>query len=89
MPTYDYECTACGHTFEAFQKITDPHMDKCPKCHKAVRRLIGSGLGIIFKGSGFYATDYRKKSGSAKDNTEACPSSPKQGCSGCPHHHPE
>ena len=84
MPTYDYECTSCGHAFEVFQKISDRHLEKCPKCNKKVRRLIGSGAGIIFKGSGFYATDYRK--GSKKDSSEAqgatCPKL-KEGCNAC------
>ena len=63
MPTYDYECNACGHTFEKFQSITAPATRKCPQCGKLkVRRLIGTGAGIIFKGSGFYQTDYRSDS---------------------------
>lgn len=63
MPTYDYECSACGHTFEKFQSITAPAVKKCPACGKCkVRRLIGMGAGIIFKGSGFYQTDYRSDS---------------------------
>lgn len=63
MPTYDYECTACGHTFEKFQSITAPAVKKCPSCGKLkVKRLIGTGAGIIFKGSGFYQTDYRSDS---------------------------
>ena len=63
MPTYDYECQACGHTFEKFQSITAPAIRKCPACGKRkVRRLIGAGAGIIFKGSGFYQTDYRSES---------------------------
>ncbi|MGB2821119.1 MAG: zinc ribbon domain-containing protein [Phycisphaerae bacterium] len=63
MPTYDYACGACGHTFERFQSITAPAVRKCPKCGKRrVRRLIGTGAGIIFKGSGFYQTDYRSES---------------------------
>jgi putative FmdB family regulatory protein len=70
MPTYEYECTHCGHTFEAFQKITDPPLQQCPKCQKKVKRLISSGVGIIFKGSGFYATDYRKKTKKDKDSPE-------------------
>ena len=60
MPTYEYECTGCGFRFEVFQKISDPPKESCPKCGKVVRRLIGKGAGIIFKGAGFYATDYRK-----------------------------
>ncbi len=63
MPTYDYECDACGHAFEEFQSITAPAIRKCPVCGKMkVRRLIGMGAGIIFKGSGFYCTDYRSDS---------------------------
>jgi putative FmdB family regulatory protein len=63
MPNYDYLCEddACGHTFEAFQNMTSDALKGCPKCQKdTLRRLIGKGSGIIFKGSGFYATDYRK-----------------------------
>jgi len=63
MPTYDYECAACGHAFEKFQSITAPAVRKCPACGKPkARRLIGTGAGVIFKGSGFYCTDYRDKS---------------------------
>ena len=60
MPTYDYECSVCGHRFEAFQKMTDEPLKKCPSCEGGVRRLIGAGCGLIFKGSGFYITDYKK-----------------------------
>jgi len=59
MPTYEYKCERCGHQFELFQKISDPPETKCPRCEGPVRRLIGPGAGLIFKGSGFYATDYR------------------------------
>jgi putative FmdB family regulatory protein len=63
MPTYDYECDACGEKFEKFQSIKAPSIRKCPSCGKlAVRRLIGTGAGVIFKGSGFYQTDYRSES---------------------------
>lgn len=63
MPTYDYECSACGHKFEQFQSITAAPLKKCPECGKSkVKRLIGTGAGIIFKGSGFYITDYRSDS---------------------------
>lgn len=62
MPTYEYECTSCGHVFERFQSITDKPLKRCPECRCKVRRLIGSGAGIIFKGSGFYETDYRSES---------------------------
>jgi putative FmdB family regulatory protein len=61
MPTYEYECDDCGHTFEKFQSITARPLRKCPKCGGAVRRLIGTGAGVIFKGSGFYETDYKRK----------------------------
>lgn len=84
MPTYEYECPHCGHTFEAFQNINAKPLDKCPKCHKQPKRLISSGSGIIFKGSGFYATDYRKKSKSESPKTQpnTCPKI-KDGCNGC------
>jgi putative FmdB family regulatory protein len=60
MPTYEYKCEACGHTFEKFQTMTAPHLRKCPECGRSkVKRLIGTGAGLIFKGSGFYITDYR------------------------------
>jgi putative FmdB family regulatory protein len=63
MPTYDYECQACGHAFEKFQSITAPAIRKCPECGKLkVKRLIGTGAGVIFKGSGCYCTDYRSPS---------------------------
>jgi len=61
MPTYDYECQKCGHNFELFQGINDQPRSRCPKCRGKVRRLIGNGIGIVFKGSGFYVTDSRKK----------------------------
>ncbi len=63
MPTYDYLCDSCGHGFEKFQSITARQMRKCPECGKnQLKRLIGAGAGIIFKGSGFYETDYRSES---------------------------
>jgi len=62
MPTYEYKCRHCGHTFEAFQHMKDEPLEKCPKCGKAVRRLIGGGIAIIFKGSGFYTNDYKSSS---------------------------
>jgi putative FmdB family regulatory protein len=64
MPTYDYACTKCGHTFEAVQSMKDAPFKKCPKCGKqSLKRLVGAGAGLIFKGTGFYITDYKKKSG--------------------------
>lgn len=63
MPTYDYQCDACGHLFEHFQSITDPVLTKCPSCNEdRLRRLFGTGGAIMFKGSGFYQTDYRSDS---------------------------
>ena len=61
MPTYEYECKSCGYLFEEFQSITAPPSKVCPKCGGKVRRLIGKGSAVIFKGSGFYATDYRSE----------------------------
>lgn len=63
MPTYDYVCDACEHAFEAFQPITEAAMRKCPECGRLkLRRLFGTGAAIVFKGSGFYQTDYRSES---------------------------
>lgn len=63
MPTYDYKCNACGHAFEEFQSMSAPHLKKCPKCGKnKLERLIGTGAALMFKGSGFYITDYRSDS---------------------------
>ena len=63
MPTYDYECSACNHKWELFQSIKAEPEKKCPVCKKKkARRLIGAGAGLIFKGTGFYLTDYRSKS---------------------------
>lgn len=67
MPTYDYKCQKCGRTFEVFQSMTSPVIQKCEKCGGKVKRLIGTGGGLIFKGSGFYATDYRKSAGSPSE----------------------
>ena len=59
MPTYEYECENCGYRFERFQNIKEEPLKRCPKCRHRVKRLLGTGAGIIFKGSGFYQTDYR------------------------------
>ncbi len=64
MPTYDYECRSCGHTFEVFHGMTESPVLSCPRCRSAVRKLIGGGLGVIFKGSGFYVTDNKGGSSS-------------------------
>ncbi|HEY1084250.1 MAG TPA: FmdB family zinc ribbon protein [Prosthecobacter sp.] len=73
MPTYDYECQTCGHQFEARQSMKDPHLTDCPVegCAGPVKRKIGAGAGLLFKGSGFYITDYRSdsyKAGAKKDS---------------------
>jgi putative FmdB family regulatory protein len=91
MPTYEYECTKCGHTFEIQQSILADPLTKCPKCKGLIRRLIGGGMGIIFKGSGFYTTDNKKsstltggngnsakKDGSPKGNGDKAPEKPKE-----------
>lgn len=71
MPTYEYECAACGHEFEKFQSITAKPVRRCPRCGKLkVRRLIGAGAALIFKGSGFYATDYRSEEYKSKAKSE-------------------
>jgi putative FmdB family regulatory protein len=81
MPTYDYQCRKCDHAWEMFQSITAKPVRKCPECGKlAARRVIGPGAGIIFKGSGFYQTDYRSESykkgaEAAKKSTESASSS--------------
>ncbi len=80
MPTYDYECDACGHKFEMFQTFSERVRRKCPVCGRLrLRRLIGAGGGIIFKGSGFYETDYKRgnKNNSAPPGTSK--EKPKEG----------
>ena len=80
MPTYEYECEACGHKFDHFQSMTSRRLRKCPSCSKPkLKRLIGGGAGVIFKGSGFYETDYKSKRsrrgggpGSRKDVDAPC-----------------
>src|SRR5262245_4962625 len=79
MPTYDYQCDACNHTFEEFQSMMDKPLRKCPQCKKSkLRRLLGTGAAILFKGSGFYQTDYRSesyKSGAKADEPKSTPAS--------------
>ena len=70
MPTYEYECKTCGHSFEVFQNMSDPVLKNCPECGKEVRWLINGGTGIIFKGSGFYVTD--KGSSKSSSGSSAC-----------------
>lgn len=74
MPTYDYKCLDCGHTFEHFQRISEEPLTACPVCSGNVKRLIGAGSAPIFKGSGFYQTDYKNKGGK---NSGSKPSIPK------------
>ncbi|MCX5681051.1 MAG: zinc ribbon domain-containing protein [Candidatus Omnitrophica bacterium] len=85
MPTYDYECSTCGHTFEEFQSMVEKRLKKCPKCGKlSLDRLLGTGSGVIFKGSGFYQTDYKNKDSSKKEASKK--KSDSHSCSeGCPH----
>ena len=91
MPTYSYACDACKHRFDAFQSIKDKPIRKCPQCGKLkVRRLITGGGGLLFKGSGFYQTDYRSKGyqeAAKKDSPQKDPpkeSSPKSDASSSP-----
>ena len=84
MPTYAYECSACGHRFEEFQTMSAAVLRKCPACKKSkLQRLIGAGAGVIFKGSGFYQTDYKKsggdKKGSEGDGKQTASESSKDG----------
>ena len=78
MPTYEYQCESCGYQFEEFQSITAEPIKTCPQCQGNVRRLISSGAGIIFKGSGFYQTDYRSPSYKKKAEAEKKKSEPEK-----------
>jgi putative FmdB family regulatory protein len=72
MPTYDYECEACGHTFEKWQEMSAKKLRTCPVCRKPrLVRLVGGGAGVIFRGSGFYETDYKRKGGSGGGTEKA------------------
>jgi putative FmdB family regulatory protein len=93
MPTYDYLCDSCGHKFELFQSIKDEPIRKCPECKKLkLRRLFGTGAALMFKGSGFYQTDYRSdsykkaaqadSSSTAKSNGDGAKSTGDASCSG-------
>ena len=83
MPTYEYECDKCKKHFDIFQSMADDPIKKCPKCGGKFHRLIGGGSGIIFKGSGFYETDYKKKTGS-KDKSNLSCHSHSDACKHCP-----
>jgi putative FmdB family regulatory protein len=84
MPTYDYACDSCGHTFEEMQSFSETPLKKCPQCKKnKLRRLIGTGAAILFKGSGFYQTDYRSESyKSAAKADESAPAAPASSTNG-------
>ncbi len=81
MPTYSYKCHECEHTYDSFQSIKDEPHTSCPECSGKVIRLIGSGAGIVFKGSGFYVTDYRKQD-KASDDSKSNSSDAKESSSG-------
>ncbi|HOJ31572.1 MAG TPA: zinc ribbon domain-containing protein [bacterium] len=90
MPSYDYECKKCGHSYRKFQKMTDEPDKICPECKGEVRRLIGLGGGVIYKGSGFYTTDYRSpeytrraKEESGAGSGSSCCSCSSKSCSTC------
>ncbi len=91
MPTYEYECEKCGHRFEVFQSMREPSRKRCPKCRGKVRRLLGGGAGMLFKGTGFYTTDYRsssykeqkrKESGEAPKKKDEAKGSPRKRTAG-------
>ncbi len=74
MPTYDYKCNNCGYTFELFQKMSEDPISECPKCKNKVKRLIGAGSGPIFKGTGFYQTDYKNPTKNISNKPDPKPS---------------
>jgi putative FmdB family regulatory protein len=86
MPTYDYACKECGHRFEQFQSMTEEVLTICPACDApSLQRLIGAGAGLLFKGSGFYLTDYKKSSSSGtlkRETDSSSTTSPGEGSSG-------
>ena len=73
MPTYDYRCRKCGHQYEVFQSISAAPLTECPKCGGLVERLIGGGAGLVFKGSGFYITDYKNNKKGSETKKESKP----------------
>jgi putative FmdB family regulatory protein len=84
MPTYDYVCDACGHAFEHFQSMAEKRLSTCPKCKKRkLVRQIGAGGGVIFKGSGFYQTDYKAKSPEAVASRTAAEKAAAPEAAGC------
>ena len=84
MPTYEYQCKKCQNTFDVFQNMSDKPLKICPECKGEVKRLIGSGSGLIFKGSGFYSTDYKRKSaGVTTKSNDACNTCQKKASGEC------
>jgi len=88
MPTYEYECKSCGHTFDAFQSMTDEPLKTCPECGQAIRRLINGGTGVIFKGGGFYVNDKSRSGGKAAKSSKSTDTAKTGGseaasCPGC------
>ncbi len=87
MPTYNYECEICGHAFKRFQSMTDEPVKECPECAGSAKRLISRGAGVIFKGKGFYQTDYKNsepkcdKKSDSKQKNPVCAAS--EDCSRC------
>ena len=73
MPTYEYRCSRCEEVFEIFHKISDPPIKQCPVCNGSLVKLISGGVGVIFKGSGFYTTDYKKSSASSTSSNSSKP----------------
>lgn len=93
MPTYEYVCDSCGYDFDVFQRMTDEPISKCPKCGEHVHKILSGGLGINFKGSGFYVNDNRLNSNAnpapasntAKPSAGGCSSCSSSSCAGCKH----
>ena len=86
MPTYEYECLSCKHKFEILQSITAKPKTKCPECGEKLKKLISGSVGFIFKGAGFYATDYKKAGKSSNTVPVTACAKAKDGCAGCPGH---
>jgi putative FmdB family regulatory protein len=84
MPTYGYECKSCGYTFDAFQSMSEDALTDCPQCGKALRRLINGGMGVIFKGSGFYVTDKKGGSGGRAASSSKGSSKPESSAPSAP-----
>lgn len=88
MPTYDYQCQDCGYSFEEFQSMSDDSLTTCPSCSKEeLKRLIGGGMGVIFKGNGFYVNDSKTTAATSKPipaKKEPCASSASPACNSCP-----